>query len=153
MGTLVPTSRHRNSCAEVFIPALMQTKGPRWQPPARESRLRRLQRKAGLAQQPRTCQYSRGPPHREGCRSGAESPPVLPAVKTPLGWLVAVGLGLATWWGKRGQLAYWMPVAFAAGILLPGMTSHVNIGLRHIDRKSTRLNSSHLGISYAVFCL
>src|SRR5262245_6523309 len=25
--------------------------------------------------------------------------------------------------------------------------------LTHIDRKSTRLNSSHLGISYAVFCL
>src|SRR5947199_8126206 len=25
--------------------------------------------------------------------------------------------------------------------------------LRRIDRKSTRLNSSHLGISYAVFCL
>ena len=25
-----------------------------------------------------------------------------------------------------------MPVAFAAGILLPAMTSHVNIGLRHI---------------------
>src|SRR5471030_3356306 len=24
---------------------------------------------------------------------------------------------------------------------------------RHGDRKSTRLNSSHLGISYAVFCL
>src|SRR5438045_7615792 len=24
---------------------------------------------------------------------------------------------------------------------------------QHIDRKSTRLNSSHLGISYAVFCL
>src|SRR5258705_3055055 len=24
---------------------------------------------------------------------------------------------------------------------------------RHPDRKSTRLNSSHLGISYAVFCL
>src|ERR1039458_10499446 len=24
---------------------------------------------------------------------------------------------------------------------------------REIDRKSTRLNSSHLGISYAVFCL
>ena len=58
--------------------------------------------------------------------------PVLLAVKTPLGWLAAVGFGLAAWWGKRGQLAYWMPVAFAAGILLPGMTSHVNIGLRHI---------------------
>src|SRR5262245_25983968 len=25
--------------------------------------------------------------------------------------------------------------------------------IRHPDRKSTRLNSSHLGISYAVFCL
>src|ERR1035438_8819477 len=24
---------------------------------------------------------------------------------------------------------------------------------QHVDRKSTRLNSSHLGISYAVFCL
>src|ERR1035441_967777 len=24
--------------------------------------------------------------------------------------------------------------------------------VRHVDRKSTRLNSSHLGISYAVFC-
>src|SRR5262245_64619374 len=24
---------------------------------------------------------------------------------------------------------------------------------KHLDRKSTRLNSSHLGISYAVFCL
>jgi 4-amino-4-deoxy-L-arabinose transferase-like glycosyltransferase len=58
--------------------------------------------------------------------------PVLLAVKTPLGWLAAVGFGLAAWWGKRAQLAYWMPVAFAAGILLPGMTSHVNIGLRHI---------------------
>src|SRR5437899_5291771 len=27
------------------------------------------------------------------------------------------------------------------------------IGLCSLDRKSTRLNSSHLGISYAVFCL
>ena len=33
----------------------------------------------------------------------------------------------------------------------------VGCSLRHrgdeLDRKSTRLNSSHLGISYAVFCL
>src|SRR5262245_62935730 len=27
------------------------------------------------------------------------------------------------------------------------------LGSRFADRKSTRLNSSHLGISYAVFCL
>src|SRR5262245_62417678 len=28
-----------------------------------------------------------------------------------------------------------------------------DVGQAEIDRKSTRLNSSHLGISYAVFCL
>src|SRR3712207_8368973 len=28
-----------------------------------------------------------------------------------------------------------------------------DIGLRNLDRKSTRLNSSHANISYAVFCL
>src|SRR3712207_7467134 len=27
------------------------------------------------------------------------------------------------------------------------------VGYRHLDRKSTRLNSSHANISYAVFCL
>src|SRR3989442_6355611 len=27
------------------------------------------------------------------------------------------------------------------------------VGMEHIDRKSTRLNSSHVRISYAVFCL
>src|SRR5258705_7291177 len=27
------------------------------------------------------------------------------------------------------------------------------VAQREVDRKSTRLNSSHLGISYAVFCL
>src|SRR5258705_8197946 len=42
---------------------------------------------------------------------------------------------------------------------VPNITSHVfardvMIGTRKAeDRKSTRLNSSHLGISYAVFCL
>src|SRR5947199_1380681 len=30
---------------------------------------------------------------------------------------------------------------------------HVSASLEKQDRKSTRLNSSHLGISYAVFCL
>src|ERR1035438_10609837 len=33
-----------------------------------------------------------------------------------------------------------------------GLCVHV-YSLGYIDRKSTRLNSSHLGISYAVFCL
>src|SRR5262245_64401254 len=30
---------------------------------------------------------------------------------------------------------------------------HFGTGITSADRKSTRLNSSHLGISYAVFCL
>src|SRR5262245_64517490 len=34
------------------------------------------------------------------------------------------------------------------------VASHASVGdTRSLDRKSTRLNSSHLGISYAVFCL
>src|SRR5947199_5538780 len=32
-------------------------------------------------------------------------------------------------------------------------SKRVMVGLERLDRKSTRLNSSHLGISYAVFCL
>src|ERR1035441_10771471 len=36
---------------------------------------------------------------------------------------------------------------------ISGNVISVDAGERVIDRKSTRLNSSHLGISYAVFCL
>src|SRR5258705_8664253 len=35
----------------------------------------------------------------------------------------------------------------------PGVSVGATIGMLALDRKSTRLNSSHLGISYAVFCL
>src|SRR5262245_65153256 len=35
----------------------------------------------------------------------------------------------------------------------PATVGHVAISPDARDRKSTRLNSSHLGISYAVFCL
>src|SRR2546426_5565055 len=35
---------------------------------------------------------------------------------------------------------------------LRALAAHLH-SLEHIDRKSTRLNSSHLVISYAVFCL
>ena len=58
--------------------------------------------------------------------------PVLLLVKTPIAWLVLVLFGIGVCFARRGQPAYWMPVAFAAGILIPSMTSHVNIGLRHI---------------------
>src|SRR5207253_6863421 len=35
----------------------------------------------------------------------------------------------------------------------PGLTRYSAFDLRVRDRKSTRLNSSHVAISYAVFCL
>src|SRR5437899_8231686 len=39
------------------------------------------------------------------------------------------------------------------GKAVSGGPAHVRPGTAETDRKSTRLNSSHLGISYAVFCL
>src|SRR5258705_3388096 len=39
------------------------------------------------------------------------------------------------------------------GLLQQVCERAVLLGMHLIDRKSTRLNSSHLGISYAVFCL
>src|ERR1035441_4999267 len=46
-------------------------------------------------------------------------------------------------------------VKLILGLLHP-TKGHIEVfghSARHVDRKSTRLNSSHLGISYAVFCL
>src|SRR5256885_3282638 len=63
--------------------------------------------------------------------------------------------------GKKNTLLLFFPMAFT-GTCTEEMCS-VGNGLREytglncevygIDRKSTRLNSSHLVISYAVFCL
>src|SRR5262245_62593793 len=53
-------------------------------------------------------------------------------------------------------------VGFPEVIFAPGKTPEQIVGIAGsllerssnlLDRKSTRLNSSHLGISYAVFCL
>src|SRR5437899_7445639 len=41
-----------------------------------------------------------------------------------------------------------IPKGRAVELIRPGLAHH-----HGLDRKSTRLNSSHLGISYAVFCL
>src|ERR1035441_10853164 len=41
----------------------------------------------------------------------------------------------------------------ALGVLPPTLPAHLGCCFAKLDRKSTRLNSSHLGISYAVFCL
>src|SRR5256885_8250223 len=50
---------------------------------------------------------------------------------------------------KKGDV---LGIARIAGIMAAKKTSDL-IPLCHPDRKSTRLNSSHLVISYAVFCL
>src|ERR1035438_5691957 len=44
-------------------------------------------------------------------------------------------------------------IASCRGTDAGGLRNEVRGDLEWIDRKSTRLNSSHLGISYAVFCL
>src|SRR5205814_3816211 len=49
----------------------------------------------------------------------------------------------AQWFEKKSKLLLALPLVIL--VLCPFQTTG--------DRKSTRLNSSHLGISYAVFCL
>src|SRR3712207_8197456 len=58
--------------------------------------------------------------------------------------------------GSGGALSLLPEIPSDPLLLLNGdLLTQVNIGtfLAHQDRKSTRLNSSHANISYAVFCL
>jgi hypothetical protein len=56
--------------------------------------------------------------------------PVMFFYKTPLAWLALLFVGIFT--ARHRSLAFWMPLAYAAGVLVPSMTSKVNIGSRHI---------------------
>src|SRR5256885_7506884 len=59
---------------------------------------------------------------------------------------MVVTLGAWALWGERPRPSFVVALALASvGLLLIVSTK--------LDRKSTRLNSSHLVISYAVFCL
>src|SRR5690349_23378049 len=65
--------------------------------------------------------------------------------------------GLGLWQSRAATLAVEIPI-FAAGVWLYARSTHAKdkvgrYGLMGLDRKSTRLNSSHVEISYAVFCL
>src|SRR3989442_8986713 len=53
---------------------------------------------------------------------------------TLLGFIAMMGVGLCYWTARRHPMA-------------------LLVGAFFLDRKSTRLNSSHVRISYAVFCL
>src|SRR3712207_8957222 len=51
-------------------------------------------------------------------------------------------------------LSVWLASFFTYGlVLVPRVTRLVATVFAVVDRKSTRLNSSHANISYAVFCL
>src|SRR5256885_10012901 len=70
--------------------------------------------------------------------------------------IIALAGGTAVAWAMG--LFAWQPVADAPWLTLPklaGIDYPLQFSLPDVltDRKSTRLNSSHLVISYAVFCL
>src|SRR5690349_23069026 len=56
------------------------------------------------------------------------------------------------WLRQHVNLKEWMPEGPQYRMLI-GPDDENETELRGIDRKSTRLNSSHVEISYAVFCL
>src|SRR5205814_9793645 len=73
--------------------------------------------------------------------------------------LVTLGQVFRYWHSGIALPAKPIVVSFDDGYLsdytvaMPTLRRHGWPGERDQDRKSTRLNSSHLGISYAVFCL
>src|SRR5690606_41428049 len=58
-------------------------------------------------------------------------------------------------WPALAVDRHWTLVASNAAVapLLEGVDPHLLAPPVNVDRKSTRLNSSHVKISYAVFCL
>src|SRR5439155_25765258 len=50
------------------------------------------------------------------------------------------------------EIVQWIDAPFIAGMMMLGVADAIEHWIAQ-DRKSTRLNSSHVGISYAVFCL
>src|SRR5690606_41344421 len=75
---------------------------------------------------------------------------------------VSDGSGEALYLRDEETGEFWSPTPLPAGAPAPYVTrhgfgysvfEHVSHGIRSEDRKSTRLNSSHVKISYAVFCL
>jgi hypothetical protein len=58
--------------------------------------------------------------------------PVALAVKTPIAFLILTALGIVTCLRRRERVAYLLPLVFILGVLLPAMTSRIDIGVRHI---------------------
>ena len=58
--------------------------------------------------------------------------PVALSVKTPLGMLALVVASVVILFRRKGGPEAGMAVALAGGVLAVGMTSHINIGVRHV---------------------
>src|SRR5262245_64325578 len=65
-----------------------------------------------------------------------------------LGYVMPIG-GVAAYREQVSVVGVGFDIACGNAAMRTDLTLHGTPGL---DRKSTRLNSSHLGISYAVFC-
>src|SRR3712207_7629061 len=50
-------------------------------------------------------------------------------------------------------LLRWLDESCGRDLTTARIAAHAGMSIRTLDRKSTRLNSSHANISYAVFCL
>src|SRR3712207_7483473 len=80
-------------------------------------------------------------------------------LRSPLGRVRGLGSaksGTRHWWHQRVTSVLLLPLTiwFAlSAALLAGASYDETIAWIGRDRKSTRLNSSHANISYAVFCL
>src|SRR3712207_8525154 len=73
--------------------------------------------------------------------------------KGRLGWQRLVGYGRRSL-GETAVFRY--KTIIGRGLrarTLPSQRTEARVGCSVLDRKSTRLNSSHANISYAVFCL
>src|SRR5690554_6048719 len=69
-------------------------------------------------------------------------------------WVIRQALPEGEWTVKFKHLTFNLETTkFKHVGLFPEQATNWNLILDHLDRKSTRLNSSHVRISYAVFCL
>jgi hypothetical protein len=59
--------------------------------------------------------------------------PMALAVKTPIAFLIMLGIGILVCLRERARPVYLFPLAFSFGILLPAMASRIDVGIRHIE--------------------
>src|SRR6266540_4573104 len=135
-------------------------------PSSRPSARRRIPRRRRGASSRRSARPARAPPGERSLDHTSPLPPARRRLRDRLRHIPAGPLRGVSQLGRRRQLPRepQLPRARlgepaldvhrdARGALDPALVAHARPELRAGDRKSTRLNSSHITISYAVFCL